>query len=281
MPGITTDAAESSSADYRFGLLCLVSATFFTSLAGIFLRLIEAADGWQILFYRSLAFLDVGRPGLVVAVLLGAAFMFFVFALLNTSVASVVFTLSLSPFFAALFAWLALRETVTPATWAAMLAAFAGVTLMFGDGLAEGSWSGNILALGSCLCYSATLVAMRKGRAVDMIPAVCLAGVIAAIVSALMAPGFAITGRDLLLAAALGVVQLAFQYMLLTTGTRYVPAVEVALIGRLTLVMAPLWVWIGVGEVPGELTLIGGAIVLAAVTGHGLLTLRAAHRKTV
>ena len=80
--------------------------------------------------------------------------------------------------------------------------------------------------------------------------------------------------RDLLLAVTLGVVQLGFQYILLTTGTRSVPAAEVALVGRLTLVMAPLWVWIGVGEVPSRLTLAGGLIVLLAVTGHGLLALR-------
>ena len=29
-------------AAYRFGLVCLVSASFFTSLAGILLRLVEA-----------------------------------------------------------------------------------------------------------------------------------------------------------------------------------------------------------------------------------------------
>ena len=246
------------------------------------------------LFYRSLAFVAtmlafvvwrhgrdtarafqaVGRPGLVVAGLLAAAFMLFIFALLNTTVASAVFTLSLSPFFAALFAWLALREAVAPATWAAMVLSLMGIGLMFGDGLAAGSITGNLLALVGCLCYSATLVAMRRGRKVDMMPAVCLAGVTAALVAAFMAPDLRVSPRDLLLAVTLGVVQLGFQYILLTTGTRSVPAAEVALVGRLTLVMAPLWVWIGVGEVPSELTLTGGLIVLLAVTGHGLLALR-------
>lgn len=295
---MTADAAKSGSTDYRFGFFCLVAGASFSSLAGILLRLFDAPDGWQILFYRSLAFLaamlifirwrhgrqslrafiDVGRPGLAVAVLLASAFMFFIFSLLNTSVANVVFTISLSPFFAALFAWIVLRETVPAATWVATVVAMAGVALMFGDGLAAGNWLGNLLALACCLCYSGTIVAMRKGRAVDMIPAVFLAGVIAVPVSAVMAPGFAITAHDLLLAVTLGVVQLAFQYMLLTTGTRYVPAVEVALIGRITLVMAPFWVWIGVGEVPSDLTLAGGAVVLAALIGHGIAALRRTRR---
>ncbi len=290
---MSPNAKATDPAAYRFGLICLASATFFTSLAGILLRLVEAADGWQVLFYRSLAFVAtmlafvvwrhgkdtarafqaVGRPGLVVAGLLAAAFMLFIFALLNTTVASAVFTLSLSPFFAALFAWLALREAVAPATWAAMVLSLMGIGLMFGDGLAAGSITGNLLALVCCLCYSAALVAMRRGRRVDMMPAVCLAGVTAALVAAIMAPDLRVSPRDLLLAVTLGVVQLGFQYILLTTGTRSVPAAEIALVGRLTLVMAPLWVWVGVGEVPSPLTLMGGLIVLPAVTGHGLLAL--------
>jgi drug/metabolite transporter (DMT)-like permease len=282
--------------DYRVGLLCLFSATLFTSLAGVILRHVEAADGWQVLFYRSLAFVAVlllflllrhrgglarafravGRPGLVTALALCPAFILFILALLETTVANVVFILSLSPFFAALFAWLALREPVGRSTITAMALSLVGVGFMFGDGLVAGTLLGNWFALGACVSYSVALVAMRKGRAVDMLPAVCLAGVLTIGISGLLAGGvspgrLSIGPRDLTLAAALGVVQLGFQYILVTTGTRYVPVAEVALIGRLSLVLAPLWVWLAVDEVPGGLSLIGGAIILVAVMGHGLL----------
>lgn len=260
------------------------------------LRHVEAADGWQVLFYRSLAFVAVlllflmwrhgggtarafrvvGRPGLVTALALSPAFILFILALLETTVANVVFLLSLSPFVAALFAWLALGEPVGRSTLAAMALSLVGVGFMFGDGLVAGTLLGNWYAAGACLSYSVSLVAMRKGRAVDMLPAVCLAGVLTVGVSGLLAGGFSpgrlsIGLRDLSLAAALGVVQLGFQYILVTTGTRYVPVAEVALVGRLTLVLAPLWVWLAVDEVPGALSLVGGAIILVAVMGHGLL----------
>ena len=292
MAGLVPDA---DARGYRFGLWCLVAASFFTSTAGVILRHVETADGWQVLFYRSAAlvaalllfllwrhgrrtggaFRAVGWPGLVTALSLSGAFVMFIFALLETTVANVVFTISLSPFFAAAFAWLALREPVAPATLAAMVVSLVGVGFMFGDGLAAGTIPGNLLALGACLCYSAALVALRKGRAVDMLPAVCLAGGLAAAVSGVMAvgvvgSGLAIGARDLGLAITLGVVQLGFQYMLLTIGTRHVPAAEVALVARLSLVLAPLWVWLAVGEVPSGLTLAGGGVVLAAVIGHGL-----------
>ncbi|HEX9790136.1 MAG TPA: DMT family transporter [Kiloniellales bacterium] len=293
--------ASEEAGRYKIGVICLVAATFFTSLAGILLRLIDEAGGWQILFYRSLAFIvvmllfigyrhrgrtvaaftGVGRAGLAISLCLTAAFILFVFAILQTTVASVVFTVSLSPFFAALFAWLILREAVAPATLVAMVLSLAGIGLMFGDGLAAGTSFGNLLALGTCLCYSGALVAMRKGRATDMLPAVCLAGVGTAVIAAVMAPDLGISRHDLGIAVVLGVLQLALQYILITTATRYVPAAEVALIGRLTLIMAPLWVWIGVGEVPSLLTLAGGAIILSAVTGQGLFALRRARRAAI
>ncbi len=293
MTGRAESAAEAAA--YRRGLSLMFTATLFTSIAGVVLRLVEDADGWQVLFYRSAAlvltllpfiawrygtragaaFRAVGRSGLMVAVCLAGAFSLFIFALLETTVANVVFTVGLSPFFAAIFAWVVLREVLAPSTLAAMAASLAGIALMVGDGLARGTLLGNAFALGACLCYAAALVAMRKGQAVDMIPAVCLAGLLAAVVAAVMAPnGLAVSGRDLGLAATLGVVQLGFQYILLTVAIRHVPAAEVALIGRASLVLAPIWVWLGVGEVPSALTLAGGAVIFLAITSHGVLAIR-------
>ena len=290
-----TDAA----AGYRLGLAYMFVATLFTSIAGIVLRLVEEADGWQVLFYRSAAlvitlvpfiawrygggagraFRAIGRTGIFVAFSLAAAFSLFILALFETTVANVVFTVGLAPFFAALFAWVVMREALAPGTGVAILLSFAGIGLMFGDGLARGTLLGNALALGCCLSYSAALVAMRKGQHVDMIPAVCLAGVLTAVVAAVAAPGLEISRRDLGLAASLGVVQLGFQYMLITVAIRCVPAAEIALIGRMSVVLSPIWVWLGVGEVPSRLTLAGGCVIFLAIAGHDVLALRRARRE--
>lgn len=301
-------AGQAEAAAYRLGLSTMFASTLFTSIAGVVLRLVEAADGWQVLFYRSgalvvtlvpyivwrygagagAAFRAVGRNGLVAAVCLAGAFSLFIFALLETTVANVVFTVGLSPLFAAVFAWVVLREALAPSTFAAIAASVAGIGLMVGDGLVSGTVLGNLLALGACLCYSAALVAMRKGQSVDMLPAVCLAGLLAALVAAVVAltplvgaapvggtpAGLAVSGRDLGLAATLGVVQLGFQYILLTLAIRHVPAAEVALIGRASVVLAPIWVWLGVGEVPSGLTLAGGTVIFLAITSHGVLAIR-------
>lgn len=65
--------------------------------------------------------------------------------------------------------------------------------------------------------------------------------------------------------AIFGAGQIGLGLILLTIGARLIPAAQVALISLLEVVLGPLWVWLAVGERPGITTVIGGAIVVAAV----------------
>lgn len=284
---------------YLLGLGGVLLAALAASSAGILLRQIEAADGWQILFYRSLgfvavlltyivaqrrgatlrAFLAIGWPGIVVALALGGAFIAFIFSMLLTTVAQAVFILSAAPFFAALLGRAALGERVAPLTWVSMAGALAGIAVMTGQDLVGGSTTGGALAgslaaLAACLGYAAAIVALRAGRQVDMMPATCLAGVFAGAVCFFLADGFAISGRDLAFALLLGSAQIGLQYLLITLSARHVPAAQIALVMLVEVVLAPLWVWLGVGEAPAPATLLGGAVVLAAVLAQTLHALR-------
>ena len=51
-----------------------------------------------------------------------------------------------------------------------------------------------------------------------------------------------------------------------------------ALLGRLQVVLAPLWVWLALGEVPTSLTLLGGAFVVGAVLANSVASLRRERR---
>ncbi len=279
---------------YALGLASMICASFFTSLAGILVRLVEDAQGFTLLFYRSLAFVlfmalflglryrgrtlsafrDIGRPGVIVTLALGVAFMSYIFALIETSVARVVFIGGTTPFVAAALAWLVLRERLEPKTLLAMLGALVGIGIMVGEGMAEGSMLGLVLAFIPVLGYAVTLVCFRFNKGVDMLPAGMLAGIVALAVSAIAAPTLAISANDLLMAVLLGVVQLGFQYVLVTYGVRHVSAGEAALLGRMQLVLAPIWVWVGVGEVPSLATLFGGGVILSVVLLHSLVMLR-------
>ncbi|WP_421709779.1 DMT family transporter [Algihabitans sp.] len=285
------DAVESR---HSYGVLCVVAASVFTSLAGLLVRLTEEADGWTLQFWRQVCFLvfiflflwwrhgrrvpeavtAIGLPGLVAALALGMAFVAYLFALIFTSVANVVFIGATSPIFAALLAWLVLRERLPLATWLAMVAALIGIGIMVGDASQAGAPVGTLLALIPVAGYAVMLVCIRARRNIDMLPAAALAGVFALLVSVAMADDLSISRHDFAIAAIFGVVQLGLQYVLTTLGARHVPAGEVALLGRLQIVLAPLWVWLAVNEVPSNATFIGGAIVLSAVFANAFHSLR-------
>ncbi len=296
-------AAEAPEAEpgsrYRLGVICVLSAALFTSTAGILVRLVEQADGWQLLAYRQVSFTLVlfgsvvllyrgglgrafracGVPGLVIAVALASAFCTYVFALIATSVADVVFVVSATPFVAGLLAWLVLREPIGHRLLLAMIGAFVGLSIMVGGGVGQGApethLRGQLMALASVVGYAIALVAIRTRPKVDMLPAVCLAGLISAVFALFMAGDLRVTQQDLAIGIALGVIQLGLQYILLTIGARHVRAAEVALLTRVQAILAPLWVWLGVGEVPAMTTLIGGAVLLLAVGLHAAWSLGA------
>jgi drug/metabolite transporter (DMT)-like permease len=73
----------------------------------------------------------------------------------------------------------------------------------------------------------------------------------------------------------LGTVQLGFSYLLYSRAIRHVTALEAVLIPVIEPILNPVWVLLMLGERPGPLSLLGGVIVLTAVTLrtlHGLRT---------
>ncbi len=286
-------------AGYAKGVAMVLLAGVCLSSGGLIVRHIETADGWQVLFYRSISFAvtvllfllwryqgrvvepfkQIGGAGAVVALALGVGFSCYLFGMIMTTVANVSFTIAASPFMAALLAWILLREKVSLVTWVAMVASLIGIGIMFADGLAAGSWIGNLVTLGAPLTYAVMIVALRHAKARDMMPATCLAGVVSAAISLTMveAPltgGLAIPPGDLILSLLLGSVQIGFGFILITLATRSVPAAEVGLLSLTETLLAPLWVWLIISEEPAWLTLLGGAVVLIAVLGQGLWGLK-------
>ena len=145
---------------------------------------------------------------------------------------------------------------------------------MLGGGLALGRLSGNLLALGSAVTFAGHALFLRFNRQSDMLPAVLYAGLFGMLFGllALGAAGVSprLLPRDLGLALAMGVVQLGGGLVLYTRASRHLPAAELQLVSTAELVLAPLWVWIGVGEAPGAATLAGGGLIILAILGQAL-----------
>jgi drug/metabolite transporter (DMT)-like permease len=300
----TAVAARRTEAGYALGVTLVALAGGFWSLGGILVRSVEAAGAWQIIFYRSLAlafslllivaarhrgrlgsaFAQAGWNGVVAGACLSGGFIGYVLSLYHTSVANAVFMLGTAPFFSAVLGRIFLGERVRRATWLAMGLALAGIGVMVAGSLVVGTIIGNLLALIAGVSFAAYNVLLRQGRATDMLPAVVIAGLIAALIAApVVAAGageaglraaFVLGARDLVLCLTMGSVQVGLGLTVFTIGARHVPAVELALLAMTELVLAPLWVWLGVGEVPSAFTLAGGAIIMAAIAYQALSGVR-------
>ena len=279
---------------YNLGVGITLIIAFVWSFSGLIFRQIQAAEPWEIIFYRSLgvalgvtlvmviryrravgrAFLKMGTPGLAAALCLSTASVCFLQALHFTTIANISFLVAAHPFFAAALAWLLLKERVTLRTWIAAALALLGVLLMVLEGIAIGGGLGNILGLGAAILSAGYAVALRFGRRIDMTPAVALSGVLALVFSAPLVVDFRISWHDLGLCLLQGMVISAICNSLFAYAARSVPAAEVTLFTLLETVLAPLWVWLVISETPSVLTLIGGAIILIAILGHAYSAIR-------
>jgi drug/metabolite transporter (DMT)-like permease len=210
------------------------------------------------------AFRAIGKPGVAVAACMAVSSGAFIVALNYASVANVLFMQALAPILAAV-AGSALGEPVARRTWLAMGIAVAGVTVMVG-GPGHPSALGLSLSLFVSVTFAAMIVLTRHYREVSMAPATCLSQLIVLVVAAPFASTANIGGRDVLLLALLGIGQIGLGLIFLTIGARLIPAAEVGLITLLEIVLGPLWVWIFLDEQPGTATVVGGVIVLAAVS---------------
>lgn len=276
---------------HRRAIWTLVFCALCWSIAGVFTRHLERAEGFEVTFWRSLVcalfvavalvrshgrhwwrpVLATGRAGLISGVMWSIMFTCFMLALSRTTVANTLVVMAISPLLAALLAWAVLREQVPPRTWAAIAAAAAGIVWMVRGGLSTEGLAGMAIASGVPIAAAINIVTLKRiGASVDLAPAVLIGGVLSCIVTLPLAWPLDASTRDLTILATLGVVQLGLPCMLMVSAARYLAPHEIALLALLEVVFGPIWAWLGAGERPSDATLQGGLIVLAALVCNEL-----------
>lgn len=282
----------------------MVLVTLLWSTAGVVSRHLEAAQSFEVTFWRS----GFNAVGLAVAlsVLRGPAlwrgllrspravwvsgacwavmFTAFMVALTMTRVANVLVTMAIGPLVTALFARLFLHHRLPVRTWVAIAVAGAGIAWMFGHEVQAAdarSLLGMAVALAVPLAAAVNFTVLQHishgevaGESQDMLPAVLIGALLSALFTLPLAWPLQASLHDLVLLAGLGVFQLALPCLLVVGLTRVLPAPEIALLGLLEVVFGVLWAWVGAGEAPGPTALTGGALVLGALVGNELIALR-------
>jgi len=277
---------------HRNAALLLAFCAMCWSIAGVFTRLLEQAQGFEITFWRSLfcaigvlaaltwqqrgnplrPVVAMGLPGLITGAMWGAMFVCFMLALTRTSVANTLLVASLTPLMAAPLGLVFLRERVSAGTWLAILAALGGIWWMVRDGVSAEGLSGMLIALGVPAAAAINIIILRRMHAqVDLAPAVLIGAVLSCLATLPLAMPFEANLHDLAILALLGLVQLALPCMLMVRAAKHLSAHEIALIALLEVVLGPIWAWLGAGEAMSAATIQGGAMVLAALVANELL----------
>jgi DME family drug/metabolite transporter len=291
---ITVAAPTSTTDAHKYGVFFVFTAGVLWSTVGLGIRMIEDAVVWQILLYRSIAmslflyvvirvrsrespFVQVRRtgfPSVVAGLSLVAAYSGGIYSIQNTSVANAMLLFATAPFMAAVLGWIILHERVRVATWVAIAVAIGGIAIMVADKSGSVVLKGSLAALGSAFGFAVFTVALRWGRTGEMLPSVFLSGLFAIVVTfgicQFSGLSVALSLNDGAISMDMGVFQVGAGLILYTLGSRSLPAAELALLSLAEVLLGPLWVWLFLGETASLNTLIGGAVLLAAIVGNAV-----------
>jgi drug/metabolite transporter (DMT)-like permease len=251
------------------------------SIAGILMKQIPWS-GFVIAGFRSLiagvvmaCYMAVRRLKLTVnarsirgGLALCATMTLFSVANKTTTAANAIVLQFTSPIWILLLSAAFLKKRFRRADLLAVAFTFLGIVLFFLDGLRAGNTAGNLVALGSGLTFGLYYMSLGDCPEAERMSAVLIAHFLTFLIGipAAIATRPVVTAPALICLLALGVFQLGIPYVLLAHASGWCPPLICALLGALEPLLNPVWVAIFDGELPGVPALIGGLIVIAAVT---------------
>jgi drug/metabolite transporter (DMT)-like permease len=197
----------------------------------------------------------------------------FVTATKMTTAANAILLQYTAPIHVAILSWPLLGEKVRKKDWLALIAMTIGMTLFFYEDVAPKYFWGNIIALCSGVSFAGIALFLRMDKIGNPLSTIFLGHLLTALVGlpfliGAETPDFSQTGILL----ALGVFQLGIPYILYGLAIRHVTALEAALIPVIEPVLNPIWVLLFLGEKPDMMALVGGVIVVTAVSVHSFVS---------
>jgi len=201
----------------------------------------------------------------------GAAFymstvILFVTANKLTTAANAILLQYTAPIWVAVLGTWVLKEKTLRVDWLAIFAVMAGMVLFFIGDLGGGALAGNLLSVLSGLFLALTVIFLRLQKDGSQIEMTLLGNIMTLVVSIPFILQSVPDFKSMVGILILGVFQLGISYTLFSLAVRHVTALEAILIPVIEPILNPIWVFLATGEKPGALALLGGLIVVLAVT---------------
>ncbi len=264
-------------------LFFLVMTSILWSLGGLFIKLVPwnpiAISGARSAIAALLILIYLRKPKITrspVQILGGIAYsctvILFVVANKYTTAANAIMLQYTAPVYVAIFGAWFLKEKTRLVDWIAIVASLGGMLLFFADDISTGGFFGNIASILSGFFFACLVMLLRKQKDSSPVESVFIGNIITAIVGIPFMFGESPGLKGAVVLLLLGTLQLGLSYILYTIAIKKVTAIEAILIPILEPVLNPFWVFLFLGEVPGSWAIVGGVVVILAITGRCLYT---------
>lgn len=279
--------------DYAKALCSVLLAGTIWSFGALTVRyMVNPQDyRWQYLFFRGLTvavilsiyiismdgirFVDrikkIGRSGVVGALGLVCAFIFFIWSITLTTAANTLFLFATTPFIAAFMGIVLLKERISPITWMAMTIAVAGIAVMAMEGLKTGNILGTLTGFVSACGFAVFSISLRYRKETPQFATIALAGILCAVFTfsflGFQGESVLMPGRNILLSMIHGLL-VGTGLILFSFGARQFTAAELNLLSLIEVVGGVVWVYLpvfGIHEIPSIPSVVGGCILSGAI----------------
>ena len=212
------------------------------------------------------------------AIAYAATTILFVTANKLTTAANAILLQYTAPVWVALLGGWFLGERTTRVDWLTIAAVFGGMALFFCDHLEFAGYAGNVVALASGVTFAAMALLMRRQKDASAEESIFLGNVLTGLIGLpfILRSGLLPDSGSWIALGLLGTVQLGFSYLLYARAIHHITALEAVLIPVIEPLLNPVWAYVGLHERPGRYALLGGVVVLAAVTWRTVHGLRSA-----
>src|SRR5216684_3383234 len=270
-------------------LLLVLGAAILWSTGGLFIKAtslsaIELSFGRSLLAAITIIIVTrregfgLNRVTAITSILYAALLLLFVLATKLTTAANAIFLQYTAPVYVLILEPLFYKERFRRRDLITVAACVGGMTLFFVGKLRPQDVNGNLLALASGVCFALFFLLLRhsKARNVNRASSAIYGNLIVVLICAPAFFGAMQRGIDLPDFARityLGVVQIGFAYLLFTLAmARGLRSLDASIVGYIEPVLNPIWVFLFIGERPTGWAMVGGAIIIASVVAHMLMT---------
>ena len=265
----------------KTAMLFMVICSFLWSIGGIFIKLIDwnpvAIAGARSFFSALTVFaymkltkqkIKFSKNVFLSMLFLSCLFISFVVAnKLTTSANAIVLQYS-SPVFILIFSYFIFREKITKHDLLSVILVMGGIVIFFVDSIGKGRMAGNIIAILSGVFMASLFICVGKTQNEEKMSGIFMGHLLTAVVGIpFLAKGDSVVDlQSVVYIIILGVVQLGIPYILMALASKNCPPLSSCLISTIEPLLNPVWVALFYGEVPGIWAVIGGIVIIFAVT---------------